>query len=167
METTRDWLAQYPVTALVVSLFLAFLVGVVAYFFARMLLSGVARSADARPPLITAMSLLGILGTIGLIGALFTGQESAYTIAATVVGGLTGYLTAQAQQNKIQGDDGTEQPKPEPEPEPEPSYLDDAPPGDVRNPLPPLLADLPEPRDPGDNDEDNDEDDEPPSTAGV
>lgn len=122
METTRDWFAQYPVTSLIVALFLSFLVGVVAYFFAKMLLSGVQRSADARPPLITAMSLLGILGTIGLIGALFTGQESAYTIAATVVGGLTGYLTAQAQQNKMQGDNGMEPPvlsEPEPTPEPE------------------------------------------------
>lgn len=101
MNDTRDYFAQFPVTSLIIGLALTFLVGVVAYFFARMLLSGVARSADARPPLITAMSLLGILGTIGLIGALFTGQESAYTIAATVVGGLTGYLTAQAQQSKI------------------------------------------------------------------
>lgn len=162
METTRDWLAQYPVTALILGLGLTLLVGVVAYFFARMLLSGVSQAAGARPPLITAMSLLGILGTIGLIGALFTGQESAYTIAATVVGGLTGYLTAQAQQNRA--DEAAT--LVEPEREPEPAYLDDAPPSDVR-PLPPLLADLPEP-DPGDNDEDDggDEDDEPPSTAG-
>lgn len=106
MDVVKDPLAQYPVTSLIVGLGLAFLVGVVAYFFARMLMSGVARSADARPPLITAMSLLGILGTIALIGALFTTQESAYTIAATVVGGLTGYLTAQAQQNKMDGDTG-------------------------------------------------------------
>ena len=97
----EKWLETYPLSTFIIGLILTIMVGFIAYWFARLLLSNVSNAAGVRPPLVTAMTLLGILGVIGLIGALFTSQESAYTIAATVVGGLTGYLTAQAQQNRI------------------------------------------------------------------
>lgn len=116
----EQWLNEYPVATFVIGLGLTVLLAMVAYGVVQTLLRGVSEASDLRPPLMTAMSLLGILGIIGLIGALFTKQESAYTIAATVVGGLTGYLTAQAQQNRADhvADDW--------DPEPEPDDLEEA-----------------------------------------
>ena len=113
----EKWLNEYPLATFVIGLGLTVALAVVAYVFVRTLLRGVSEASGLRPPLVTAMSLLGILGIIGLIGALFTEQESAYTIAATVVGGLTGYLTAQAQQNRADrvADDWNEHPEPEPD----------------------------------------------------
>lgn len=88
--------------ALVVTMTEALAVAVIVYFVARLLLLTLGRANEyPSSSLITAMKILGVLGAIALLGGLFTSHESAYTVAAAVAGGLTGYLTAQGQLDRI------------------------------------------------------------------
>lgn len=71
--------------------------GAVVYLFARLLLGNITAAAAGERPMTTLMTILGVLSLVSLVGALFTRDESAFTIAATGMGAFAGALTARAQ----------------------------------------------------------------------
>ena len=93
----EDFANKYPFTAGIIILSLVLLSGIIVYFLARMLLNNINYAGNQGHPMNTLMLILGTVTIVALIGALFTREESAYTIAATGVGAFAGALTARAQ----------------------------------------------------------------------
>lgn len=130
---------RYPFTALVLILVLFVAGAAVAYVFARLLLRNIHAAAGIEQPMTTLMLILGILSVVALIGALFTRDESAFTIAATGMGAFAGALTARstAVQERPPAPEPEpvpqplDEPTPEPVPEVEPIIDDDDPDGDA------------------------------------
>lgn len=130
-STFLEWFDAHPGFSLVVFALLT-LVGIaLIYIFARLLIGSLQNSAKADQPLTTLMLILGTVSIVALIGALFTNNESAFTIAATGVGAFAGALSAGAQK-AIAGEFEDKTPAPAiypvplgpAEPEPEPTLID-------------------------------------------
>lgn len=97
-STFLDWFDRHPAFTLVTFSALT-LVGIaLVYVFARLLIGSLQKSARYDQPLTTLMLILGTISIVALIGALFTSNESAFTIAATGVGAFAGALSAGAQK---------------------------------------------------------------------
>ena len=92
-----EWFQKAPITTIVVILSLVIVGGVIMYVFARLLIRSLNESASYEQPMTTLMLILGTVTIVSLIGALFTRDESAFTIAATGVGAFAGALTARSQ----------------------------------------------------------------------
>jgi hypothetical protein len=96
MSNPIVWLDQHPIWKLIVAGLVILAVGFVFYALGRLLLISINQAGDF-DPLTTLMVILGTVTVLALLGALITGTESAYTIAATGVGAFAGTLTARAQ----------------------------------------------------------------------
>ena len=104
---------KYPVGYSVILSLILVIATVSLFFIARLLLKSLDTAGSREPPLLTAMATLGILGALALLGGLFTSNETAYTIAATVVGGFTGFITAQHVVDQADEEKKMVQPEPE------------------------------------------------------
>lgn len=92
-----DVFEDHPAATLILALFLFVLAGAVVYIFARLVINSLAHATRAEQPVTTLMAILGTLSVVALVGALFTRDESAFTIAATGMGAFAGALTARSQ----------------------------------------------------------------------
>lgn len=95
--TWEEWLTDRPTVTLLAALFLFVMAGAIVYVFARLILNSLSHATRAQQPVTTLMAILGTLSVVALIGALFTRDESAFTIAATGMGAFAGALTARWQ----------------------------------------------------------------------
>lgn len=131
-STFLEWFDTHPGFSLVLFAALTIVGIALIYIFARLLIGSLQNSAKADQPLTTLMLILGTVSIVALIGALFTNNESAFTIAATGVGAFAGALSAGAQK-AITGEFEDKTPAPviypvplgpaEPEPEPKPESI--------------------------------------------
>lgn len=93
----EEWFERNPISTTMVFIVLVALAAGIMYVFARMLIKSLNDSAKFEQPMTTLMLILGTISIVALIGALFTRDESAFTIAATGVGAFAGALTARSQ----------------------------------------------------------------------
>lgn len=97
-STFLVWFDRHPAFTLVIISAITLAGIALVYVFARLLIGSLQKSARYDQPLTTLMLILGTISIVALIGALFTNNESAFTIAATGVGAFAGALSAGAQK---------------------------------------------------------------------
>ena len=98
MSDIERWFTDRPVTTIFVLVLLTLAAVAIVYLFGRMLVKSLNDSAQFEQPLTTLMLILGTISIVALVGALFTKNESAFTIAATGVGAFAGALSSGAQK---------------------------------------------------------------------